>query len=223
LVAPHAGYRYSGPIAARAFARLVPCAETYHRVVLVGPSHRAWFRGLALPEAEAFETPLGVVPVDTEGARGLGLERLAAAHAREHALEVMLPFLLRVLPRFAIVPLVVGEASGDEVASVLEALWGGPETLIVISTDLSHYLPYEDARRIDAATAERILALSPTPLRHDQACGATPVNGLLIAARRRGLVPERLDLRNSGDTAGTRDQVVGYTAFAFYEEARHGS
>jgi hypothetical protein len=220
LIVPHAGYRYSGPVAASAYTLLTPFAESIRRVILVGPSHRAYFHGVALPEATAFETPLGAVLVDTKATAELsGVPRIAAAHAREHALEVQLPFLLRVLPRFAIVPLVAGDAAGGEVAAVLEALWGGPETLIVVSSDLSHYLPYNEARRVDTITAEQITDLSHEPLRHEQACGATPVNGLIVAARRHGLRPVRVDLRSSGDTAGSRDEVVGYGAFAFYEEA----
>lgn len=223
LIVPHAGYVYSGPIAARAYVRLVPFADHITRVVIAGPAHRLHFQGVALPEASAFETPLGVVPVDAEAAAQIpGVPRLAAAHAREHALEVQLPFLIRVLPRFTVVPLVVGDAGGSLVAAVLEALWGGPETLIVVSSDLSHYLPYEEARRADGETADRITALTDQPIRHDQACGATPVNGLLACARRRGMSVERIDVRSSGDTAGSREEVVGYGAFAFYEEGSHG-
>jgi AmmeMemoRadiSam system protein B len=222
LIVPHAGYRYSGPVAATAYASLVPFAERISCVVLVGPSHRAYFFGLALPEARAFETPLGSVSIDAAAlARIPQVQALSNAHAREHSLEVQLPFLLRVLPRFFMVPLVAGDATGADVATVLDALWGGPETLIVISSDLSHYLAYDTARHVDGITARAIVGLGPAPLHHDQACGATPVNGLLEVARRRGLRPELLDLRNSGDTAGGRDQVVGYGAFAFYEEAGH--
>jgi AmmeMemoRadiSam system protein B len=220
LIVPHAGYRYSGPIAATAYASLVPFAERIRRVVLVGPSHRAYFTGLALPEASVFETPLGPVTVDEEAVALVPfVPRIAAAHAREHSLEVQLPFLMRVLPDFKIVPLVAGDAGGDEVAAVLDALWGGPETLIVVSSDLSHYLPYDVARRMDRATAQRILDLVPAPIDHVEACGATPVNGLLVSARRRRLKPALLDLRSSGDTAGDRAEVVGYGAFAFFEEA----
>jgi hypothetical protein len=220
LLVPHAGYRYSGPVAASAYVLLAPFAATITRVVLIGPSHRAYFHGVALPEATAFDTPLGAVPVDAAAAALVpGVPRFAGAHTREHSLEVQLPFLQRVLERFSIVPVVAGDAEPEEVAAVLDALWGGPETLVVVSSDLSHYLSYAEARRADAGTVERILSLSPTPLRHDQACGATPVNGLLLLARRRHLRPVRLDVRNSGDTAGPRDQVVGYGAFAFHEEA----
>ncbi|HQR69796.1 MAG TPA: AmmeMemoRadiSam system protein B [Burkholderiaceae bacterium] len=220
LIAPHAGYVYSGPIAACAYARLLPRPKRIRRVVLLGPVHRVPVRGLALPSVERFDTPLGPVEVDAE-ARAL-LQELPQvgisdrAHAAEHSLEVQLPFLQQILGRFTLVPLAVGDATPEEVAAVLERLWGGDETLIVISSDLSHYLPYAAARSVDRATAETMLALAPT-LDHEQACGATPVNGLLALARRRGLRAELLDLRNSGDTAGDRSRVVGYAAVAFFE------
>ncbi len=220
LIVPHAGYVYSGPIAASAYARLRRASSSIRRVVLLGPAHRAYVRGLVLPDAEAFETPLGPVRLDTMAMAQLRLPRSEAAHAREHSLEVQLPFLMRVLPRFELVPLAVGEASTDEVAGVIESLFGGPETLIVVSSDLSHYLPYGRARDVDARTAERVLALGPA-LHHDEACGATPINGLLLVARRRGLRPVLLDLRTSGDTAGGRAEVVGYGAFAFFEGGPH--
>jgi AmmeMemoRadiSam system protein B len=220
LVVPHAGYVYSGGVAATAYARLAAGRDTIRRVVLLGPTHHVALRGLALPAAGAFATPLGVVEVDTEAAALLRdlpqVTRSAAAHAQEHSLEVQLPFLQRTLAQFKLVPLAVGMASADDVAAVLDRLWGGPETLIVISTDLSHYHGYVQAQRIDRSTAQRILALTPT-LDHDEACGATPLNGFLVCARRRGLIPELLDLRNSGDTAGDRSRVVGYAAFAFEE------
>jgi AmmeMemoRadiSam system protein B len=220
LVVPHAGYAYSGGVAARAYARLAAGRDAIRRVVLLGPTHRVAVRGLALPAAGAFATPLGVVEIDTDAVALLrGLPQVtvnAAAHAQEHSLEVQLPFLQRALAQFTLVPLAVGMASADDVAAVLDRVWGGPETLIVISTDLSHYHGYADAQRIDRSTAQRILALTPT-LDHEEACGATPLNGLLLCARRRGLVPELLDLRNSGDTAGDRSRVVGYAAFAFEE------
>ncbi len=220
LIVPHAGYIYSGPIAAAAYARLRPVADAIRRVILLGPAHRVLVRGLALPGARQFATPLGVVDVDADAvaiARALPQVReSAAAHAAEHSLEVQLPFLQRVLRAFSVVPLVVGEATGAMVADVLDALWGGPETLIVVSSDLSHYHRYADAQAIDGVTAGRILALT-SGLDPEQACGATPIDGLLQAARRRGLRAELLDLRNSGDTAGDRGRVVGYAAFAFRE------
>jgi AmmeMemoRadiSam system protein B len=219
LVVPHAGYVYSGPVAASAYAQLRAPLPT--RVVLLGPAHFEPLRGLALPGVDAFATPLGEVPVDAAAAETVshlaGVVVAPAAHDREHSLEVQLPFLQRVLPAFTLVPLVVGQASGEEVASVLDALWGGAETLIVISTDLSHYLPYELARSLDQATARTILASEGT-LAPDQACGAAGLRGLLQLARRRNLAITQLDLRNSGDTAGDRSRVVGYGAFACYEE-----
>jgi AmmeMemoRadiSam system protein B/AmmeMemoRadiSam system protein A len=219
MIVPHAGYVYSGPIAASAYAALASLRDI-RRVVLLGPAHRVPLRGLALPDVDSFETPLGVVPVDADAVRALqALPQVvvrAGAHANEHSLEVQLPFLQETIGNFTLVPLVVGDAGADEVAEVLEAVWGGPETLIVISSDLSHYLPYDVARRTDASTARTIAALDPT-LDHAHACGATPVNGLLAVARKHGLRAELLDLRNSGDTAGDRARVVGYGAWAFSE------
>jgi hypothetical protein len=216
LVIPHAGYIYSGSVAATAYARIRPVAGAIRRVVLLGPTHRVHLRGVAVPEAEVFDTPLGPVQIDTETLVRAGLPRSAAAHAREHSLEVQLPFLMRLLGQFRLVPIAVGEARPEEVAALIEAFWGGPETLVLISSDLSHYLSYTDARQTDARTADRIVALD-APILHEEACGATPINGLLLAARRRGLRPEMLDLRNSGDTAGGKGEVVGYGSFAFYE------
>ena len=208
LIAPHAGYVYSGPVAASAFRRVVDAPV--QRVVLLGPSHFAPLRGLALPGAAAMRTPLGDVPVEEAP-----LPQDPRAHAEEHSLEVELPFLQVALRSFALVPVAVGDAAPDEVASVIEQLWGGAETLIVVSSDLSHYQPYADAQRADAASAKEILALGR--LTRDDACGAAPVNGLLLAVKRRGLRPELIDLRNSGDTARDKKKVVGYGAFAFYE------
>jgi AmmeMemoRadiSam system protein B/AmmeMemoRadiSam system protein A len=219
LIVPHAGYAYSGAIAASAYALLRAARGSIRRVVLLGPGHRVPVRGLALPAAEAFDTPLGRVPVDAEAAASLRtlpqVETSGQAHALEHSLEVQLPFLQAVLGDFALLPLVVGAASQRAVAEVLERVWGGPETLVVVSSDLSHYLPYAVACETDRATVNAILDLRDD-LDHEQACGATPVAALAIAARTRGLVPELLDLRNSGDTAGDRDRVVGYAAIAFW-------
>jgi len=220
LIVPHAGYVYSGPVAATAYKLLGRAAARIRRVVLLGPAHRVAFAGLALPACDALATPLGTVPLDRDGvatARALpGVLESARAHAQEHSLEVQVPFLQRALGEFALVPLCVGDAGPDEVAAVLAALWGGEETLVLISSDLSHYLPYALARATDEQTAAAILA-KRAPLAPEQACGAYPVNGLLREAARRGLRGELLDLRNSGDTAGDKRQVVGYGAFAFYE------
>lgn len=222
LIVPHAGYIYSGPMAARAYAQLAGVRDTVRRVVLLGPVHRVPLRGLALPGVAAFATPLGEITVDQDAVQALKALRQVvvspAAHALEHSLEVQLPFLQSVLGDFRLLPLAVGDAEPHEVAEVLETLWGGPETLIVVSSDLSHFLPQAAARQIDGQTVAHILALEPT-LTHEQACGGTPLNGLLLAARRRRLQPQLLGLCNSGDTAGDRQRVVGYAAFSFTEPA----
>jgi hypothetical protein len=219
LILPHAGYVYSGPVAASGYAELAPLRAVVHRVILLGPTHRVPFEGVAISSADVYLTPLGPVPVDIgalDALVGLAQVRLLdAAHLREHSLEVHLPFLQSVLEDFKVVPLVVGEASPDAVAEVLERLWGGRETLIVVSSDLSHYHDYATAQRLDAETTRRIETLSRAEIDGEHACGCRPVNGLLLAARSHGLVPRVLDLRNSGDTAGPRDRVVGYGAYAF--------
>jgi len=219
VIAPHAGYVYSGPVAASAYLRIVPLAGTVRRVVLLGPAHRYPLRGLAACSASAFETPLGPVPVDAEGVREAlelpQVELLDVAHEGEHSLEVHLPFLQVVLREFTVVPLVVGETAPEDIAGALKALWGGPETLVVVSSDLSHYLPYEEANAVDARTAHAILELQPDLIRRHQACGRMPVAGLLFRAREEGLSAECVDLRNSGDTAGPRNEVVGYGSFVF--------
>ena len=223
IIAPHAGYVYSGPIAARAFQSIASAAGTIERVIVLGPSHFVPIRGLALPGESRFETPLGEIAISPEAAQAsIKLPQVRVqpeAHTREHSIEVELPFLQVLLgDDFQILPLAVGEASAEEVAEVLDRVWGGPETLIVISSDLSHFHPYEEARVLDETTARRILDFDAT-LDGSEACGARPVNGLLATARQRGLIPELLDLRNSGDTAGDRSRVVGYGAFAFREVA----
>jgi AmmeMemoRadiSam system protein B len=219
LIVPHAGYVYSGSTAASAFAMLVGRKSTIRRVILLGPAHRVAVRGLALPDCDAFATPLGEVPIDPSAVDAIRtmpqVVVSAPAHRLEHSLEVELPFLQYVLDEFSLLPLVVGDASPDAVAEVLDRVWGGPETLVVVSSDLSHYLSYEDARQRDAETARRIADLDPT-IDHDRACGATPINGLLLAASMRGLQIRQLALCNSGDTAGDRRRVVGYGAFAFF-------
>jgi AmmeMemoRadiSam system protein B len=222
VIAPHAGYVYSGPTAGFAFSQLAADAAVIRRIVLLGPAHRVALGGIGLPGCDGFATPLGEVPVAEEAARRIaGLPRVSTsptAHEAEHSLEVELPFLQQQLDEFELLPLVVGDARGEEVAAVLEAVWGGPETRIVISSDLSHYLPYERARAVDSETARAIVALE-APLERGRACGALPIDGLLVTARRRGLTARLLDLRNSGDTAGDRHRVVGYGAFDFLEAA----
>jgi AmmeMemoRadiSam system protein B len=220
LIAPHAGYIYSGPVAASAYVRIAALRGSIQRVILLGPAHRHPFRGLAACSAGWFQTPLGRVRVDREGVRAaLDLDQvllLDKAHQGEHSLEVHLPFLQVVLGEFSLVPLVVGESSSEDVAEVLRLLWGGAETLIVVSSDLSHYLPYAQANQVDALTALAIQDLRPEGIRHDQACGRTPMGGLLLRAREERLSVECVDLRNSGDTAGPRNQVVGYGSFIFF-------
>ena len=219
IIAPHAGYIYSGPVAASAYARLEDNARRIERVVLVGPSHRVGFKGMAAPDVDYFETPLGRVPIDQNTIGDLldlpWVLRLERAHALEHSLEVQLPFLQTVLENFILVPLVVGHAEASEVARVIERLWGGDETLIVISSDLSHYLDYNAAHAIDALTSKAIEEMRDQDVDYDQACGALSVRGLLRVAKKRHLHCETVDLRNSGDTAGSRDSVVGYGAYVF--------
>ncbi len=219
LIVPHAGYIYSGPIAASAFARVAPHGDRIERVVLVGPAHRVHVDGLVTPGASRVSTPLGELIVDETALRALpGITANPTAHAREHSLEVELPFLQRVAPRAKLVMLAGTRAKPEVVGATLEALWGGPETLIVISSDLSHYLPYAHGRTVDEDTCARIVALDAS-IAGDEACGSIGINGLLWVARRKQLRVELVDLRSSGDTAGSRDEVVGYAAFALYEGA----
>ncbi len=221
IIAPHAGYRYSGAIAATAYARIKPAADTIKHVILLGPCHRVAVRGLALSGADYFETPLGKVEIDHQAEAQVndlpGVAAYPPTHEQEHALEVHIPFLQVLLNDFKLVPIVVGEASPEQVAAVLDKLWGGPETLIVISSDLSHYLNYDAARDIDGRTASAITSFAPEKIERGGACGRFPVGGLLHLAKSKGLTCEQLDLRNSGDTAGTKDRVVGYGSWAFYE------
>lgn len=220
LIAPHAGYVYSGPIAATAYAHLRDHGRDISRVVLMGPAHRVSFRGIGISTAQAFRTPLGDIPLDPLAAKLVdipGVVALDEAHREEHSLEVHLPFLQTLLDRFTLLPLIAGAAPDPLVADVLEAAWGGPETLIVISSDLSHYHDYDSATERDRATADAIARLDSSSFDHYGACGRTPLGGLLTLARRRGMRIEPLDIRNSGDTAGPRDQVVGYGSWALYE------
>jgi AmmeMemoRadiSam system protein B len=225
IVVPHAGYIYSGATAALAYARLSSVRETIRRVVLLGPVHRVPVRGLALPGVDVFATPLGNIEIDQGAVVAIAaLPQVVvsrAAHATEHSLEVQLPFLQAVLQDFKLLPLAVGDATALQVAEVLETLWGGAETLIVISTDLSHFLSYRAAQTVDQQTVQSILALDGR-LTHQHACGATPVNGLLLAARQHQLQAQLLGLCNSGDSAGDKSRVVGYAAVAFTANPHHG-
>lgn len=217
IIAPHAGYIYSGPIAATVYQRLQAAHEQISRVVLLGPSHRVAFKGLALSRASFFETPLGRVPIDQNAAALLAdlsfVHYLEQAHSHEHSLEVQLPFLQQVLADFKLVPIVVGDALPEQIAAVLEILWGGTETVIVISSDLSHYHSYQDAQKLDQATSQKIEKLCYEQLDYDSACGRQPISGLLALARKKALTVKTVDLRNSGDTAGDKKRVVGYGAY----------
>lgn len=217
IIAPHAGYIYSGPIAASAYARLKPVRDTISRVVLIGPSHRVAFEGLAVSGAEQFSTPLGNIDIDTEAVEAVMtlpfVGYLDQAHALEHSLEVHLPFLQQVLSKFKLVPIVAGDASAEQVGRALELLWGGDETLIVVSSDLSHYHDYATARRLDQETSRLIEALQYRQLSPDAACGKVPVSGLLKLLSEKGMTIKTVDLRNSGDTAGDKNRVVGYGTY----------
>ena len=224
IIAPHAGYLFSGTVAAMAYIRLVPARDVIKRIVLIGPAHRVSFNGLATVSAESFATPLGLVPVDTDAVREIcSLPQvciLDETHAREHSIEVHLPFLQALLNDFKIVPLAVGDASDEEVAAVIDALWDGPSTRFVISSDLSHYHEYTRAKELDSFTSRAIEGLRPEDITEEHACGRVPIRGLLESARRHGLHAHTVDLRNSGDTAGSHSEVVGYGAFVFEEHGQ---
>lgn len=217
LIVPHAGYIYSGPVAATGYACLQNRETPFTRVVLLGPAHHVAFRGLAVSSAAAFATPLGDVQLDQAAIRQLEtlpqVHLLDEAHQPEHSLEVHLPFLQRLLDEFTLVPLVVGEATAEEVSEVLETLWNTPDTLVVVSSDLSHYHSYATATRMDRETSDHIERLEYDALEYDHACGRTPVSGLLLYAKTHGMTVTTLDLRNSGDTAGPKDRVVGYGTY----------
>ncbi|MEK9670963.1 MAG: AmmeMemoRadiSam system protein B [Rhodospirillaceae bacterium] len=226
IIAPHAGYVYSGAVAASAYARIKPARARIKRVILLGPCHRVAVRGLALSGADAFATPLGPLEIDKDAAALIEdmpqVQVFDATHAQEHSLEVHLPFLMSVIDDFKLLPIVVGQASPKDVAEVLEKLWGGPETLIVVSSDLSHYLSYDDARKIDGRTCKAIETLNPAAIEDQGACGRFPVGGLLTLAKQRGMTVETVDVRNSGDTAGPKNRVVGYGSWLFIEESGPG-
>jgi hypothetical protein len=220
LIVPHAGYVYSGPIAASAYATLLGAQQRYERAVVIGPAHRVPVAGVAVSSADAFATPLGPIPVDAAARDAIlqspGVVVDDAAHAHEHSIEVQLPFLLRTVGAVPVLPLLAGRVEAATVAGALDVVWGGDETLVVVSTDLSHYLDQETAIPRDARTAAAIVARAGDAIAPDDACGCFALRGLLGAAERRGLDVELLDLRTSGDTAGDRDRVVGYGAFALH-------
>jgi AmmeMemoRadiSam system protein B len=217
IIVPHAGYIYSGPVAATAYARLKKAHALINRVVIIGPSHRVAFKGLALSRAQTFNTPLGSILVDQEAVQALVqlpfVEYIEQAHTHEHSLEVHLPFLQEMLDDFKIIPIVAGEASPEQVSQIINILWGGEETLIVISSDLSHYHDYGTAQQLDRSTSDAIEQLQYEQLAFDSACGKVPVSGLLKLAREKSLAVKTIDLRNSGDTAGDKNRVVGYGAY----------
>jgi AmmeMemoRadiSam system protein B len=219
MIVPHAGYIYSGPVAASAYRLLEPLRESVRRVALFGPAHRVYLDGLAIPASDSFVTPLGSVALDLEAIGQIanlpGVCVSDVAHAQEHSLEVQLPFLQMTLDDFQLIPVVVGRCDCDRVARVIDSLWGGPDTLIVISSDLSHYLSYEDACRVDRMTDKRIRQKAST-LTGEEACGADAVNGLMRAKNCEELHVEAVDLRNSGDTAGDKSRVVGYGAYILH-------
>lgn len=219
MVVPHAGYVYSGPVAAEAYRLLTPARRSIHRVVLFGPAHRVYLEGMAVPSADGFVTPLGTVPVERKIIADIsefpGVCVSDTAHKDEHSLEVQLPFLQSLLDQFQLVPIVVGQCEPNLVAEVMDALWGGPETLIVVSSDLSHYLPYDQAQQVDENTCRRILTKAST-LTGDEACGAYALNGLMSTGHCKQLTVEAVDVRNSGDTSGQKDRVVGYGAFILH-------
>ena len=228
MIAPHAGYIYSGPVAGSAYAAVAPFKDQVRRVVLLGPAHRVYVEGIAASSADAFATPLGEVEVDHDAIESLVaelpfLDYADAAHAMEHSLEVQLPFLQSILDDFKLLPFAVGGAVPSQVEQLLDRVWGGPETLIVISSDLSHYHDYETAQQLDRFTSERIAQFEPASLTSEHACGQIPIRGLLRAAVKHGLRCEVLDVRNSGDTAGPRDRVVGYGAYLLYKAGKEGA
>lgn len=220
IVVPHAGYIFSGPIAASAYKQLIPIKHKINRVVLLGPCHRVAFKGLAAPESTVFNTPLGDIPIDQKAIEELThLEQVTAsdlAHREEHSLEVQLPFLQEMLDDFTLIPLVVGDTNTNDVAEVIEQLWGDEQTLIVISTDLSHYHEYNEAKQLDRATSDAIENLKPDLIGYEDACGRNGLRGMLSVAKDKHLSIDTLDLRNSGDTAGDKNRVVGYGAYVFY-------
>ena len=222
LIVPHAGMVYSGSIAASAYRSLLQYRHVIRKVILLGPAHRTYIKGLGLPTVDQFQTSLGEINLDTKTIKNLvkkfpQVRFSDEAHADEHSLEVQMPFLQEVLGSFRLIPFVVGEASQKEVADVIHHLWGGEECLIVISTDLSHFHAYDRAVELDRITAEQIELFRGDKLWDHAACGRIPLSGLLQVAKEKWMSIQRFDLRNSGDTSGRKDQVVGYGAWGLFE------
>ncbi len=222
MIVPHAGYIYSAPVAASAYKQLIPYADRITQVILLGPSHRVPFTGIATSSMDRFDTPLGEIPLNRKTIEQLNqlpfVTEYDSAHQQEHSLEVQLPFLQKILTRFSLVPLVIGQTSDEQVHQLLEYLWNEPDTLFLISSDLSHYLDYESARKYDFATMKAIEQLKPDRIQYEQACGRSGIAGLLLTAKNHHLKVKTLDIRNSGDTAGSKDQVVGYGSWVFTKE-----
>lgn len=219
IIAPHAGYVYSGATAARAYAVIADVADSIKQVVLLGPSHHVAFKGIATPSVDAFQTPLGLVKINKKALEVLGrypyVGVLDQAHEAEHSIEIHLPFLQTLLPDFELIPLVVGDTPPEQVAQALETVWGGPETLIVISSDLSHYHDYDTAQKLDHQTSTAIMEKRFNEIDPQGACGSRPIKGMLYTASKLGLAGTLIDVCNSGDTAGPKDRVVGYGAYHF--------
>jgi hypothetical protein len=219
IIVPHAGYIYSGEIAASAYSSILKRVQDIKRVVILGPSHQLALNGAACPSATHFDTPLGRIPLDVEEiarlqAQGL-IEINDAAHVREHSIEVQLPFLQHILSDFKIIPIVVGLEQAMPIAALLEPFWRAKDALIVVSSDLSHYLDYYDARKMDSDTSSAIEACRWQDISPTQACGCYPMRGLLQLAQEENSSVSCIDLRNSGDTAGDKSRVVGYGAYVF--------
>ena len=219
MIVPHAGYIYSAPIAASGYRQLIPYARQISRVVLLGPSHRVPLLGIASSSRDYFQTPLGDIPLDRDAIEQLNqlpfVHEYDPAHSQEHSLEVQLPFLQKILPAFKLIPLVFGQVDDQQVSEVIETLWGKDDTLFLLSSDLSHYLDYDSARQSDQAACRAIEELNPGNIASEQACGRSAIAGMLLSAKKHGLQAQTLDLRNSGDTAGSKDRVVGYGCWVF--------
>ena len=227
IIAPHAGYIYSGFTAAAVYNRLYPSCETIRRVIMLGPCHRVAINYAALPSSKLFQTPIGNIPVDTDSIDNIKhldyVKIFNATHAKDHCIEIHLPFLQMILKKFKIVPIIIGDISPLKVAEIIETLWGGPETLILVSSDLSHYLDHTQANTLDSQTSKIIERMDFEALRSDQACGCHSIKGLLMVARKKRLSAYTADVRNSGDTAGSKDRVVGYGSWYFERKYTNSS